>query len=320
MGPQHRRADPQRARLAGHAHGQDRRRAVGRRRPGPLPGEGRPAAGDLLLGAEGPLDPRQRRWRARSGRGGRPGLRQHGHLAHLEPHRWHRRWAAHHRRDERQPHDAHGPQDPLVGRGDRRHHRRADLDAPRDPRLERGLRRGQDRRLHGHPDCRRPGRPAGGHVRPGLPVAGRGQEHLRHRQLPPAQHGHGGGAVQERHAHDRGLQDRRQRRHLLPRGRDRDHRRARAVAARQPQDDQGGARGRGARPDGRGQRRPVHRAGVLGPVRAVLEVERPRRLRGPDALRQRRPHRPRDPGGHGLPEPRDRRGDEPGLRASSSSR
>ena len=40
----------------------------------------------------------------------------------------------------------HGPQDPRVGRGDRRHHRRADLDAPRDPRLERGLRRGQDRR------------------------------------------------------------------------------------------------------------------------------------------------------------------------------
>ena len=187
------------------------------------------------------------------------------------------------------------------------------VDAPRDPRLERGLRRGQDRRLHRHPDRRRPRRPAGGHVRPGLPVAGRGQEHLRHRQLPPAQHGHGGGAVQERHAHDRGLQDRRQRRHLLPGGRDRDHRGARAVAARQPQADQGGARGRGARAVGRGQRRPVHRAGLLGPVRAVLEVERPRGVRGPDALRQRRPHRPRDPGGHGLPEPRGRRGDEPGL-------
>ena len=167
--------------------------------------------------------------------------------------------------------------------------------------------------LHRHPDRRRPRRPAGGHVRPGLPVARRGQEHLRHRQLPAAQHGHGGGAVQERHAHDRGLQDRRQRRRLLPGGRDRDHRGARAVAARQPQADQGGARGRGARAVGRGQRRPVHRAGLLGPVRAVLEVERPRRVRGPDALRQRRPHRPRDAGGHGLPEPRGRRGDEPGL-------
>ena len=100
---------------------------------------------------------------------------------------------------------------------------------------------------------------------------------------------------------------------LLPGGRDRDHRGARAVAARQPQADQGGARGRGARAVGRGQRRPVHRAGLLGPVRAVLEVGRPRRVRRPDALRQRRPHRPRDAGGHGLPEPRDRRGDEPGL-------
>ena len=71
-------------------------------------------------------------------------------------------------------------------------------------------------------------------------------------------------------------------------GVDRDHRRARAVAARQPEDDQGRARGRGARADGRGQRRLLHRAGVLRPVRAVLEVQRPRRHRGPDALRQRR--------------------------------
>ena len=65
---------------------------------------------------------------------------------------------------------------------------------------------------------------------------------------------------------------------------------------------------------GRGQRRLLHRAGVLGPVRAVLEVERPRCLRGSDALRQRRPHRPRDAGGDGLPEPRGGRGDEQRLR------
>ena len=135
---------------------------------------------------------------------GRPGLRQHGHLVHLEPHRRHRRRAAHHRCDERQPHDADGPRD--ARRGTRRSPATIGVptvDAPGDPRLERGLRRGQDRRLHGRPDRRRPRRPAGGHVRPGLLVARRGQEHLRHRQLPPAQHGHGGGAVQERHAHDR---------------------------------------------------------------------------------------------------------------------
>ena len=107
---------------------------------------------------------------------------------------------------------------------------------------------------------------------------------------------------------------------LLPRGLDRDHRRARAVAARQPQDDQGRARGRGARQVGRGQRRLLHRAGVLGPVRAVLEVQRARRHRGPDPLRQRRPHRPRDARGDRLPEPRGRRGDERGLRRRRSSR
>ena len=57
-----------------------------------------PAAGDLLLGPEDPLDPRQRRRRARAGRVRRPAVRQHGHLVHLEPHRRHRRRPAHHRR------------------------------------------------------------------------------------------------------------------------------------------------------------------------------------------------------------------------------
>ena len=39
------------------------------------------------------------------------------------------------------------------------------------------------------PDRRRCGRSAGGHVRTGLLRAGRGQEHVRHRLLPAAQHG-----------------------------------------------------------------------------------------------------------------------------------
>ena len=42
--------------------------------------------------------------------------------------------------------------------------------------------------------------------------------------------------------------------------------------------------------------------------------QRARRRRGPDPLRQRRSHRPRDAGGDRLPEPRGRRGDERGLR------
>ena len=54
------------------------RRARRRRRP--VQGQGRPAAGHLLLRPEGPLDPRQRRRRPGEGRGRRPGVRQHGHL------------------------------------------------------------------------------------------------------------------------------------------------------------------------------------------------------------------------------------------------
>ena len=83
--------------------------------------------------AEGPLDPRQRRRRSREGRGRRPGVRQHGHLVHLEPDRRPQRRSAHHRRDERQPDDADGPRDAGLGRGHRGHDRRADVDAARDP-------------------------------------------------------------------------------------------------------------------------------------------------------------------------------------------
>ena len=58
------------------------------RRGRPVQGQGRAAAGHLLLGPEGALDPRQRRRRAGEGRGRQPGLRQHGHLGHLERDRW----------------------------------------------------------------------------------------------------------------------------------------------------------------------------------------------------------------------------------------
>ena len=42
--------------------------------------------------------------------------------------------------------------------------------------------------LDGVPDLEHPRRPAGGAVRPRLPRSGRGQEHLRHRMLPPDAH------------------------------------------------------------------------------------------------------------------------------------
>ena len=128
---------------------------VGRRRPGPLPREGRPAAGDVLLGPQGPLAARQCRRCPGEGRGRRPDVRQHGHLVHVEPDRRRRRRPAHHRRHQRQPDDADGPGDAVVGRGDRGDDRRADVDAAGDPPLQRGLRRGHDRRLHRHPAGRR---------------------------------------------------------------------------------------------------------------------------------------------------------------------
>ena len=46
--------------------------------------------------------------------------------------------------------------------------------------------------LQGVPDRRRPRRPAGGDVRADLLLGRRGQEHVRHGQLPAAQHGHRG--------------------------------------------------------------------------------------------------------------------------------
>ena len=58
--------------------------------------------------------------------------------------------------------------------------------------------------------------------------------------------------------------------------------------------------------DGRGQRRPVHRAGVQRSVRALLEVERSRRVRRPDAVCERGTRRPGRAGGNRVADPRGR--------------
>ena len=105
--------------------------------PGPLPSEDRPAHRHLLLGAEDPLDPRERGRRARPGRCRRPHIRQHRHLEHLEPHRRHGRWPARDRPEQRQPDDADEPRDARLGRRAARRHRSPALDAAGDPALER---------------------------------------------------------------------------------------------------------------------------------------------------------------------------------------
>ena len=206
----HRRARVQRDRLAGHPHPVDRRPARGRRRRRALQAEGRPAARHLLLGHEDRLDPRERARRAREGRGRRPALRHDRHVGALEPHRRRRRRRARDGCHEREPHDVHGPRDPAVGRRDPRRVRRAALDAARDPLVVRGLRR-RERALAAARDAdrRHPRRPAGRDLRPGRVRRRRGEEHLRHRQLPDLQHRRGDRPLEERAAHDRRLQARR---------------------------------------------------------------------------------------------------------------
>ena len=93
----------------------------------------------------------------------------------------------------------------------------------------------------------RPGRPAGGPLRPDLLLRRRGEEHLRHRLLHAAEHRHEGRPVQERPAHHPRLQDRRPAGRVRPRRLHRHHRRARPVAARQPGHDREVPGHRGAR-------------------------------------------------------------------------
>ncbi len=196
VGQEHRRAGVQRDRLAGHPHPEDRRQAgrwtrawSGTRR------SLRPPPGDVLLRSEGHVDPRERRRSAREGRGRRPAVRQHRHVGPVEPHRrCGARGRARHRRDQRQPHHAHGPGGPRLGRVHRLGHGHPDVDAARDQVLLRGLRRVQARRPQRRAHRRHPRRPAGRHLRPGLPGEGNREEHLRHRQLHAAQHRHRDGA------------------------------------------------------------------------------------------------------------------------------
>ena len=194
-----RHAGAQRDRVAGHAHRPHLQRARQGRRAGPVPPEGGSSAGHLLLRPEDPLDHRQRARREGAGAERRPGVRQHRQLGRVEPDRRPGRRRACHRPDQRVAHDADEPGDARLGRRDPGHDGRSAGDDARDQVVEHRVREGQGRARR-HPGRRDPGRPAGGRVRPDVLLGRRGQEHLRHRQLPPAEHGYRGGAVQERPA------------------------------------------------------------------------------------------------------------------------
>ena len=204
--PHDRPADLQRDRLAGHADPGDMRRARQHSRRGPLPADDRPSAGHLLLRAQGPLDPGQRPRRARPGRVRGASHGHHRHLAAVEPHQ---RPRARDRPQQCLPDPAHGPRHPAVGPRTRRRDGCADEHAPGDSQFIGGLRRGPEPGIHARcSHCGNPGRPAGGHLRSGVPEPRRGEEHLRNGQLPAPQHRNGEGAEQQRAAHDRLLQDR----------------------------------------------------------------------------------------------------------------
>ena len=216
--------------------------------------------------------------------------------------------AAHHRPDQRLAHHADGPRHAVAGT--RTSPSEMGIPLSMLPEIRSSLGGVRQRSASagccaGVPIAGDPRRPAGGHVRPGVPVGRRGQEHLRHRQLHADQHRHArrcrakngllttvcykigdqptvyalegsiavtGSLVQwirDNLGHDR----------LGAGDRGRWPRRSRTTAAR------------------------YFVPAFSGPVRAVLARRRPRRDRRPDPVRQQGPHRPRGAGGHGLPEP-----------------
>ena len=132
VGPRTGRPLLQRDRLAGHPHRPDRLRAGPRRPRRRDPAQGRAAAGHLLLRRQDPVDPGERRRGPGGRRARRRDLRQHRHLAAVEPHRRHRRRRARHRPDQRQPHHADEPGDAGLGRRAARLLRHPALDAAGD--------------------------------------------------------------------------------------------------------------------------------------------------------------------------------------------
>ena len=116
LGSPHRPAGRQRPRLAGHPHPAAHRPARRRRRHRPVRRSDRPAAGDLLLGIQDRVDPRQRAGRASGCRSRAPPVRDARDVADLESHRRHARRHPCHRCHQREPHAADGPRAPSTGR------------------------------------------------------------------------------------------------------------------------------------------------------------------------------------------------------------
>ena len=137
--------------------------------------------------------------------------------------------------------------------------------------VERSLRRDCDRAATRRAHRGHSRRPAGRAGRADLLPPRRSEEHVRHRLLHADEHWHEAGVIGRRARHYGRVSARQPTCALRARRLDRDCRRARAMAARQPRDHREEQRRRGARGERRGQWRRLHRARVLRPLRAVLE-------------------------------------------------
>ena len=296
LGQEDRQAGLQRDRLAGHPHRHDRQRARQGRRPGSLPRQGRPAAGDLLLGPEGQVDPRQRRRRARGkAERGDLALRQHRHLVI-----WN-----------------------LTGGTNGGVHVTDVTNASRTMLMDLETLDWDDEILerHGHPAVDAARDPASsarstataiGDLA-GIPVAGvlGDQQAALFGQTcfsaGEAKNTYGTGCfmllntgtetvpVQERPADDARLQDRRRSRRSTPsKARSRSPARSSSGCATTSGMISSRRRGRGAGQDRRGQRRRLLRPGVLAACSRRTGSRDARGVdRRPDPLRQQGPHRPR---------------------------
>ena len=296
--PATRRAAPPRAGLAGPPHRRALRRAARGRPRSAGPRAHRADDRPLLLGDQDRVAAGQRRGR-RAG-----GLRHDRLLAAVQAHRPPR-----HRLLQRLADDALRHPPARLGRRALRAARDRPGAAARAAALGARLRHHHRvrRRGPGRGDRRRP---AGGAVRPGLPRAGDGEEHLRHRQLRPAQHRRRGpGAARRPADHGRlgrigGEVD------LRARGRDLRHRRRGAVAARRARDHRRGGGDRGAGRLARLQRRRLLRAGADRARLAALGSLRARDDRRPHPRQRPRPPGAGGAGGDRLPD--GRRGAGPG--------
>ena len=241
--------------------------------------------------------------------------RHHGLLGDLESDRRSPRRSPRDRSDERLAHPPLRARQSRMGPGTARPIRSAGGASGSDRALDRGgaLRLDSARWTlrRADPGVRGSRRPAGGALRAGVFSRRRGEEHLRHRLLPPPAH--------RRHSYREPLRppDDRGRRavgraRLRARRIGRRHRIRRPMAPRRPRHRRDRRGDRAPRALGPEHRRRLFRPGVLRSLRPPLGHDRPRHDRGPDPLRDPRPSRARDPRSDRLPEPRSPRGD--GLR------